>query len=340
MTRSPASLEAIGFDSARRAEAAALGEELVPARVIRIDRGAATIFTPAGESRVAVPLDGDVAVGDFVLLDEQGMIAHVLDRYGSVARLVGNRHEVLQVVAANVDVVLVVRPLDLSTSPHRIQSLLTLAFDAAALPVIVLTKADLVADPYGQLDAVAAIAPGVEMVVTSVITGEGIDRVRSIVHDRTVVFIGESGGGKSTLTNLLVGADVLEIAPTRADGQGRHTTSFRELVPLQGGGAIIDTPGMREVVAAVTREQVEEGFGDIADLATMCRFRDCSHGVEPGCAVAAALADGSLASERLAAYESAMRDAAWNERRADKAAQAAERKAWRALERQRRVESW
>ena len=97
---------------------------------------------------------------------------------------------------------------------------------------------------------------------------------------------------------------------------------------------------MREVVAAVTREQVEEGFGDIADLATMCRFRDCSHGVEPGCAVAAALADGSLASERLAAYESAMRDAAWNERRADKAAQAAERKAWRALERQRRVESW
>jgi ribosome biogenesis GTPase len=142
------------------------------------------------------------------------------------------------------------------------------------------------------------------------------------------------------LTNLLVGTEVLAVGETQSDGQGRHTTSSRELVPLPGGGAIIDTPGVREVVAATTMEQVAEGFGEITEFAQGCRFSDCTHGTEPGCAVAEALADGSLAEERFAAYEAALRDARHNELRKDKAAKSANRKTWRAMERQRRTDSW
>lgn len=338
--RSTASLEAIGLDDARRAEVAALGEDRTPARVTRIDRGAALLSTPTGDVRVATSPDDDLAVGDFVALGPSGAIEHVLERRGTVTRLVGHRREVVQVVAANVDLVLVVRPLDLSSSPARIQSLLTLAYDSGAMPVIVLTKADLADDVDAKVDEIAALALGVEVVVASVVTGEGIDRLRAIITGRTIVFLGESGGGKSTLTNLLVGEDVLAVAETRADGQGRHTTSHRELVALPGGGAIIDTPGVREVVAAITRDQVDEGFAEVTELAGRCRFSDCTHGAEPGCAVAAALVDGSLAASRLAAYEAALRDAAWNERRADKAARAAQRKAYRALARERRTDSW
>lgn len=338
--RPTASLEAIGLDDARRAEVAAFGEDCTPARVTRIDRGAAQLCTPTGEARVATFPGDDLAVGDFVALGPTGAIAHVLERTGTVTRLVGNRREVVQVVAANVDLVLVVRPLDLSSSPARIQSLLTLAYDSGAMPVIVLTKADLVADVRDKVDEIASIALGVEIVVASVVTGDGIDRLRTLIRGRTIVFLGESGGGKSTLTNLLVGEELLAVGETRADGQGRHTTSHRELVALPGGGAIIDTPGVREVVAAITREQVDEGFADVTELATRCRFSDCAHTTEPGCAVAAALADGTFAASRLAAYEAAMRDAAWNERRADKAARAAEHKSYRALERERRTDSW
>ena len=338
--RPTASLEAIGLNDARRAELDALGDGLIPGRVTRIDRGVASIYTDLGDTRMPIPVDADLAVGDFVALGESGALVHVLERHGAVTRLVGHRRDTVQVVAANVDVVLVVRPLDLSTSPARIQSLLTLAYDSGAAPIVVLTKADLVSDPSSEAEAIASVAPSIEIVVVSVVTGEGISRLRGLVIGRTVVFLGESGGGKSTLTNLLVGSDALAVGETRADGQGRHTTSHRELIPIPEGGAIIDTPGVREVVAAISKEQVDEGFSEIAALAGRCRFADCTHGVEPGCAVAAALADGSLAAERVAAYDAALRDVAWNERRADKAARAAQRKSYRTMERERRTDSW
>ena len=264
----------------------------------------------------------------------------MLERRGSVNRLVGNKHETLQVVAANVDLILLVRPLDLSISPARIQAMLTLSYDSGATPVILLTKADLAGDQTEFIDAIGTLAPGVEVVVVSVVSGEGVDRVRELVAGNTVVFMGESGGGKSTLTNLLAGEEVLAVGETTADGQGRHTTSHRQLVAIPGGGSIIDTPGVREVVAAITMEAVDGGFADVAELARGCRFSDCSHDGEPGCAVADAVADGSLEPSRLAAYDAARRDAAWNERRADKAAQAALRKQYRAMTRQQRTESW
>ncbi|HUD69062.1 MAG TPA: ribosome small subunit-dependent GTPase A [Acidimicrobiales bacterium] len=335
----PASLEAIGLTDARRVEATAFGTDAV-ARVTRIDRGVASVCTEAGAARMAIPFEADLAVGDFVTINDEGAMSHLLERQGAVTRLTGHRRDIVQVVAANVDLIFVVRPLDLSLSPARIQSLLTLGFDAGATPVVVLTKADLVDDATEQVAAIELIAPSVEVLVVSAITGQGVARLKELVRDRTVVFLGESGGGKSTLVNLLVGSEVLAVAETRSDGQGRHTTSHRELVALPGGGAIIDTPGVREVVAATTHALVEEGFADITALAATCRFSDCSHGAEPGCAVVRALAAGEVEQSRLDAYEAALRDAAWNERRADKAALAAQRKSYRALTRQRRNDAW
>jgi ribosome biogenesis GTPase len=171
--RLPASLAAIGLDDARVDEFAALGEALIPARVTRVDRGAVALCTPSGEARAPTRQDQDLAVGDFVAITPDGSIAHVLERHGAVARLVGHRHDTYQVVAANVDVVLVVRPLDLSCSAARVQSLLTLAYDSGATPVVVLTKADLVADVETKVNAVTTVAPGVEVIVASSVTGEG-----------------------------------------------------------------------------------------------------------------------------------------------------------------------
>lgn len=338
--RPRASLEAIGFDDAHRAELAVLGDGLHPARVTRVDRGIASARTEYGDLRVAIPVDADLAVGDFVALAEDGVLRHVLERRGAVTRLVGSRHETLQVVAANVDVVLVVRPLDLSSSPARIQSLVNLAYEAGATPVVLLTKSDLVDDASSEVAEVNLAVPGADVLVVSVVTGEGLEELRTVVTGRTVVFVGESGGGKSTLTNYLVGEEVLATGETRSDGQGRHTTSHRELVALPGGGALIDTPGVREVVAAISADQVATGYADIVELASTCRFADCAHANEPGCAVIGALSDGSLSRARFDAYEAALRDVAWAERRENKAVQAEQRRSYRAMERQRRRDSW
>jgi ribosome biogenesis GTPase len=334
------SLEAIGFDDARRAELASLGEHLNPARITRIDRGAATACTEHGDVRVRIPIDGDVAVGDFVAVTDDGVLAHVLERRGAVSRLVGDRHETLQVVAANVDAVLVVRPLDLSSSPARIQSLVNLSYEAGAVPVVLLTKSDLVDDTAPYVEDLLSVVPGVDVLVVSVVTGEGLEDLRKLVSRRTVVFVGESGGGKSTLTNYLIGRSALATAETRADGQGRHTTSHRELVAIPDGGAIIDTPGVRDVVGALTAAQVSQGYSDITELAALCRFGDCAHTTEPGCAVAAALVSGNLATARFEAYQAALRDVAFAERRENKRVQAEQRRSYRTLERQRRREIW
>jgi ribosome biogenesis GTPase len=318
-------LDSIGFDDHRREEFAALHDpSLVPGRIIRVDRGIATALTDGADLRVAIPLFLDLAVGDWVAVAPDHSIHSVLERRSAVTRLVGDRRETVQVMAANVDLILIMRPLDLSVSVTRVQALLTLTYESGAVPLVVLTKSDLVEDPQAAIDEVTSFTLGTDVVALSVVTGEGLDDLRERIAGRTIVLLGESGAGKSTLTNLLAGEHVLDVGETAAGGQGRHTTSHRQLVPLPIGGAVIDTPGLR----------------DVAEVAEACRFADCAHGTEPGCAIRAALEDGSLTSERYAAYEAALRDAAWNARRADKQAQAEQKAVYRARAKARRNEVW
>jgi ribosome biogenesis GTPase / thiamine phosphate phosphatase len=185
------------------------------------------------------------------------------------------------------------------------------------VPAVVLTKADLVADPADRADAVASAHPGLDVVATSAATGAGLGALRALVGDRTVVLVGESGAGKSSLTNALLGAEVMATGAVRSgDAKGRHTTTSREAHPLPDGGVLVDTPGLRAVGLWADRDAVAATFDDIDDLAAHCRFGDCTHGGEPGCAVTAAVAAGALAPERLEGWRALEREAEAAERRA------------------------
>jgi ribosome biogenesis GTPase len=216
-----------------------------------------------------------------------------------------------------VDVALVVEPLWPEPSPERIERLITLAWDGGVTPTVVLTKADLVTDVEADVAAVSAAVPGVEVVAVGLHDSAGLDRVRTLAAPgRTLVLLGRSGAGKSTLLNALAGEPAAATADVRRDGKGRHTTVSRELRVLPGGGLVIDTPGLRSV--GLTGEQgLDRTFQDIADLARGCRFRDCRHDGEPGCAVRAAVQRGELSLRRLESWRRLDREAAWMARRHD-----------------------
>lgn len=223
-----------------------------------------------------------------------------------------------QVLAANADRVAIVASLEPLPVFNRIERLLTLAWESGAEPVIVLTKADLVTDAEAVAEDVAAAARGVPVLPVSVVDGRGLDLLRTSMRPhRTLALLGASGVGKSSLVNALVGTAVLGIREIRADGRGRHTTVRREVVILPGGGSMIDTPGLRGVGLMGGDGALAKTFPEVADLVGQCRFNDCGHESEPGCAVQAALADGRLAVRRWESWQKLQREQRWIAARTD-----------------------
>jgi len=257
-------------------------------------------------------------VGDWVAvlvpkdLDaEAPLIEAVLARTSAISRTDAGKTSEVQVLAANIDTVFVVHPIADAPNPRRIERELSVAWDSGAVPVVVLTKEDLSEDAAAAQAAVEAVAPGTDVLVTNALDGEGVEALRSyLTGHRTAVLVGPSGAGKSTLLNALMGEELQETREVRvSDGRGRHTTVARQLFPLPGGGLLIDTPGLRAFGFTGSEAGITAAFPDIDEAAEGCRFRDCTHHDEPGCAVRAAVEAGTIAPERLASYHKLMGEA-------------------------------
>ena len=230
-------------------------------------------------------------------------IHHLLARSSSFVRKAAFANEP-QVVAANVDVVLIVTSLAAALNLRRLERTLAIAWEGGATPAVILTKADLCSDVGAQLAAIGPIAAGIRVLPVSAVTGLGMTELRGMIpKGTTAVVLGLSGAGKSTLVNILCGQELMATQGVRAnDGRGRHTTTHRELVLLPQGGCILDTPGMRELGLWEAESGLAAVFDDIDALASQCRFTNCSHATEPGCAIRAALATGSLDQARWQSY--------------------------------------
>ncbi len=307
----PTGLTDLGWDDAwaevaRRADG-------VPGRVVRQDRGwvqVARSATDVGSFRTRADRVGTPVVGDWVTtVDDE--VETVLERRNALRRAdpVG---EGAQVLAANLDQVLVVLGLDRPVKSGRIQRAVVQAWDAEAEPIVVLTKSDLHDAPDDERARVEGENPGVDVIAVSSHGGAGIDALRGRVDGQMVVLLGESGSGKSSLLNALADGSVALIGDVRAfDAKGRHTTTRRELHRLDGGGLVVDTPGVRAIGLYADADAVDATFPDIVDLAAQCRFSDCSHDREPGCAVGAAVEAGELDADRLEAYGAMHGEAEW-----------------------------
>lgn len=319
-------------------------EGFLAARVAAQHRGAYVLFSELGELRAdmagrlsheAAGIGDLPAVGDWVAIaarPEEGAatIHAVLPRRTSFSRKVALTASQEQVLAANVDAVFLLMSLNEDFNVRRLERYLTTAWESGAQPVIVLTKTDLCPEFELRVLEVEAIAFGVAVHAISNLTGDGLELVRAhIVPGQTIALLGSSGVGKSTLVNTLAGEELLATQEIRADdGEGRHTTSHRQLVLLPGGGLVLDTPGLRELQLWESSDGLAETFGDVEEVAAQCRFSDCAHRTEPGCAVLAALEDGTLPLGRWESYKKLQRELAHLERRLDKRLQAEERKRW------------
>lgn len=287
----------------------------VPARIAAEHRGAYEAWAAAGSgwSRVAGRLRHELealpGVGDWVALDASpgpdrtAVIQRILNRRTAFIRGAAGRKASAQVVAANVDLVFVVCGLDEDFNVRRIERYIARVWASGALPVVVLSKADLVEDAGARADEVAANAPGVAVLAISALQGDGLAELRAhLAPGRTVALVGSSGAGKSTLVNVLLGEERMATGPVRGrDGRGRHVTSHRQLLLLPKGGVLLDTPGMREL-QLFDEAGLEAAFLDVTVLARGCRFTDCGHGLEPGCAVRGAVDAGRLDPDRLAHF--------------------------------------
>lgn len=328
-----------GWDADWESEFAPYAEQgLLPGRVVRVDRGQCDVVTPVGTVRAdtefVVPRDPMkvVCTGDWVAVDPEGSdplyVRTLLPRRTAFVRSTSSKRSEGQVLATNVDHVVICVSLAFELDLGRIERFLALAMscssgeallhesalarESGAQPVVVLTKADLVPDAVTLAHLVQDVetsAPGVPVLPVSAALGEGLDVLAAVVSGGTSVLLGQSGAGKSTLANALLGEDVMEVQATRdVDGKGRHTTTTRNLLALPGGGVLIDTPGLRGVGLFDAGTGVGQVFSEIEELAAECRFHDCAHVAEPGCAVLAAVDSGDLPERRFDSYRKLLRE--------------------------------
>jgi ribosome biogenesis GTPase len=334
-------LASLGWDAAFAADLPALDADVAPGRVARVDRGVCTVLMTDGPIRAS--LAGAVlaaasrdserlpCAGDWVLVrtwpDDRVTIEAVLPRRTAIVRRTADKDSSGQVVAANLDVAAVVEPLHPAPDVGRVERLLALAWESGARPLVLFTKSDSVPDPAAVLADLARSAPGVQMIAVSAQRGTGLDQVRPLVaHGRTLGLLGPSGAGKSTLVNTLAGAAVMGTREVReSDGKGRHMTTFRALIPIPGGGAVLDTPGMRQVGLLDGAHGLDQAFADVAEMVAACRFADCAHRSEPGCAVRAALEAGDLSPRRWESWQRLQREVAYETRRREARLAAIER---------------
>ncbi|MDQ0845957.1 MULTISPECIES: ribosome small subunit-dependent GTPase A [unclassified Streptomyces] len=311
-----------GWDPAWEAEFAPYAAQgLLPGRVVRVDRGQCDLVTPRGvlrgDTEFVTPRDPMrvVCTGDWVAVDADGdprFVRTLLPRRTAIVRSTSSKRSEGQVLATNIDHIVICVSLAVELDLGRIERFLALAWESGAQPLIALTKADLVPDVTGLsylVQDVETTAPGVQVIPVSSATGEGVEVLTAIVSGGTSVLLGVSGAGKSTLANALLGEDVMDVQATRdVDGKGRHTTTTRNLLLMPDGGVLIDTPGLRGVGLWDAEAGVHQVFSEIEEFAAQCRFHDCAHEAEPGCAVLGAIEDGTLPERRLDSYRKLIRE--------------------------------
>jgi ribosome biogenesis GTPase / thiamine phosphate phosphatase len=345
-------LATLGWDSAWAASFKSLTTgPSTPGRITVRHRGSYVVATERGDiwahvsgRSLHVARDGSdlPVVGDWVALTggdarDSALISAILPRRSCLERKEAWEVTKVQVIAANVEWIFVTTSLNGDLNLRRIERYLSTAWSSGAQPVIVLTKADLCPDPEVVRLEVEQVAPGVPIHVTSCVSGLGIDELTVYAADgKTVALLGSSGVGKSSIINRLLGEGVQVTREVREDGKGRHATARRELLVTPQGGVLLDTPGMRELQLWNVDDGLTETFGEIATLAAGCRFRDCSHESEPGCAVLTALAAGTVDRERVDGWRKLQRELSYLQRKQDKRAASEASKAFRARKRRQR----
>jgi ribosome biogenesis GTPase / thiamine phosphate phosphatase len=315
----------LGFTEQNLSEAS-FYEKLFPGRVVSQHRNLYRVATAgidltaeiSGKIRHLASASSDLpVVGDFVMIDRNtadtgnAIIHHVLRRKSAIERKAAGTSGEVQIIAANINTIFICMALNSDFNLRRLERYLSVSWASGALPVVVLTKSDLCDDTESMLSKVGAVAAGADILITTSMAEDGYQSIKKYISvGKTVAFIGSSGVGKSTLINRLMGEDIIKTGTIRKDDKGRHITTRRELILIPSGGAVIDTPGMREL--GVESADLGKAFSDIVDLAKSCRFSDCTHTVEPYCAVRKAIESGSLSEKRLTNYLKLQKEARYD----------------------------